>query len=552
MGATSLVSVPWATLSEPQYADLVSRLLARLHPGAEVMDGSGGDGGRDVQIRAAGQLEINELKSFTGRVSKRSPSRRRQVEKSLAQAAKLEPAAWHLVVPINHNPSELEWFDGLKAKYPFIREWRGLTWLNAQLDAHPDLVRGALNDIGDELLDAIREHRAERDVLAGGVPDLVSRTETLAQRADEVSRDYRLEARRVNGGTEVTVSAKHDRAAEVAPITLAGTFQFPTTAEGDLVRQQVDDALAYGGDFDLSGEFVGQFTLTAPAELGISGTKEPSRLFVSSVPERLDPPILATLTVLTTAGIPQQGLEITFRERLHGRRGITLRGTDAMEVLGLTVRIDPLRRAGDITVSIRESPLGTPATALPMLRLLAAFRPPNLLRLRLHRDDKPLLETPIDGPLGDDNIRQVFTLVEQLAAVQEHTRSIFAIPTTLTAEEAAMINRAARLIAGEHVPVASGRVNFTFFPHEPGRLHEHFNGEFQLAHTMNHTTIQICGRELDLGPSFTYIRRCRLVNTDDLDQEVPDAGLTLDLDLPPGEFAYRFLGAVPAAAAHES
>ena len=115
-----MVSVPWDELHEPQYADLASRLLVRLHPDAEVMDGSGGDGGRDVQLRIAGQLIIFELKSFTGRLSTRSPARRKQVEKSLAAAAKLKPAEWYLVVPINHNPDELQWFDNLRKKYRFI------------------------------------------------------------------------------------------------------------------------------------------------------------------------------------------------------------------------------------------------------------------------------------------------------------------------------------------------------------------------------------------------------------------------------------------------
>ena len=54
---------------------------------------------------------------YTTPVDAARPKRRSQVEKSLAQTAKLKPDAWHLIVPINHNPSELEWFDGLKATY---------------------------------------------------------------------------------------------------------------------------------------------------------------------------------------------------------------------------------------------------------------------------------------------------------------------------------------------------------------------------------------------------------------------------------------------------
>lgn len=148
--------VPWGELTEPQYAALVSMLLQRVLPDAEVLDGSGGDGGRDVQVRRDGALTIYELKSFTGRLSSRSPNRRMQVERSLARAAEHHPSEWYLVVPIDHTPDELEWFDGLKEKFPFVRAWRGKTWLNAHLSGYPELVRGALRSVYEYLEDSVQ------------------------------------------------------------------------------------------------------------------------------------------------------------------------------------------------------------------------------------------------------------------------------------------------------------------------------------------------------------------------------------------------------------
>ncbi len=533
-----MVSVPWEHLPEPQYAELVSRLLVRLFPRAEVIDGSGGDGGRDVQVRHANRLSIYELKSFTGRLG-RKPDRRKQVEKSLAQAAKLNPRAWYLVVPINPNPPELEWFDKLKKKYRFIREWHGRTWLNTQLDAHPDIVRGVLRTINDELLDAIREHRAERDTLSGGIPDLVSRVEALSRRAEEMSPDYLVEAATVNGGTAVTVRARPG--AQPPPITITGEFRFPATPEGHETRQLVEDAFAYGGDLDLSGQFVGPLTVDAPAELGIARTEQVSRLFIQSVPEHIDPPLLATLTVLTPAGMPQQGLEIAFTERLRGQSGITLKGSDALGILRLQLRLNPLQQVGQIVVSVVERPLGSPSAALPLLRLLAAFRPPNLLRLDLHADSNPLVDTAIVESLSDAVPQQVLDLIEGLVEIQDHTRSSFAVPPSLTRQDAETIHRAARLVAGEHVPIAAQNVTFTFFPDNPDRIDHQFNGEFQLMQALPRTIIRIAGRKLDLGPSIIYIRRCRLSNGTDLNQGT-QGGVTVTLDLPPGEFAYRYLG----------
>ena len=122
------MGVQWEQVPQHVYDDLVSTLLSREHPNAERIDGSGGDGGRDVQVREPGRLDIFELKSFTGRVSARSPSRRRQVEKSLARAALHNPDSWSLLVPIDHNPDELAWFDRLRAKYSFPLFWKGKTW----------------------------------------------------------------------------------------------------------------------------------------------------------------------------------------------------------------------------------------------------------------------------------------------------------------------------------------------------------------------------------------------------------------------------------------
>jgi hypothetical protein len=40
--------------------------------------------------------------------------RRRQVERSLVSAARHQPDHWDLLVPIDHNPAELLWFEGLR------------------------------------------------------------------------------------------------------------------------------------------------------------------------------------------------------------------------------------------------------------------------------------------------------------------------------------------------------------------------------------------------------------------------------------------------------
>jgi len=142
------------------FEKLVKLLLQRRHPDGQAIDGSGGDGGRDFQAPTDDGLMFYEAKSFTGRLTAKNPNRRSQVERSLRSAAKNNPIAWHMVVPIDPNPSELRWFNGLKSRFPFIGQWHGKTWLETELVRHPDLVRYATQN---KLLDYVRQYKTETE-----------------------------------------------------------------------------------------------------------------------------------------------------------------------------------------------------------------------------------------------------------------------------------------------------------------------------------------------------------------------------------------------------
>ncbi|MFD7409435.1 hypothetical protein ACFV7R_43990 [Streptomyces sp. NPDC059866] len=90
---------------------------------------------------------------------------------------------WDLLVPIDPSPGEQRWFDSLREEFPFVRRWLGLNWLDQHFAAHPDLVRYAVQESGDYILQRIAKARAERDVLQGGIPYLLERYRTLQARA---------------------------------------------------------------------------------------------------------------------------------------------------------------------------------------------------------------------------------------------------------------------------------------------------------------------------------------------------------------------------------
>ena len=138
--------VPWEDLGHEKYENMVATLLQRRYENVQRIDGRGGDGGRDVQIvdpQDGAIIEIFELKSFTRRMRK---DRRRQVERSLKKAARLNPLQWTLVVPIDPTAGELEWFDKLRKRYRFQLRWCGKTWLDEKMSECPDIRSYVLED----------------------------------------------------------------------------------------------------------------------------------------------------------------------------------------------------------------------------------------------------------------------------------------------------------------------------------------------------------------------------------------------------------------------
>jgi hypothetical protein len=335
-----MVRVRWEDLERtPLYEDMVSVLLSRLHPAAERIDGIGGDGGRDVQLRASQRLDLFELKSFTGRLTARSPSRRRQVEGSLRTAAGLQPDSWSLVVPIDHNPEELEWFDSLRREYPFPLTWHGRTWLDGQMAAFPDIHRYYIEDARDEALELLREFNAEQRGLGGGAMDAVARLDRLRTRLNELDPQYRFELitgpaeiamgtipeaamytqrQSEHGPVTIAVIPKYRDALRDRPILITVGLSFPDTEVGQEAASRFRAFLDYGEATIVDEENVQEFDVEAPGGLG--GARGRGRLLVGPVPADgflLD----ARFRVFNEAGSQLASLPIRFSSSYGGLRG---------------------------------------------------------------------------------------------------------------------------------------------------------------------------------------------------------------------------------------
>jgi hypothetical protein len=511
-----MTPVPWETDHvKAVYEDMVAVLLSTLHPDAERLDGRGGDGGRDVQLRRDGRLDLFELKSFTGRLGKEQ-GRRVQVERSLKRAAQLHPDTWTLVVPIDHTEGELAWFDGLRRCYPFPLVWRGRTWLDGQMATHPAIVRYYLEGGDSHVVRVLRELQQEQAVLAGGIPDALQRLQVLRQRIDELSPHYRLDIAIAGDTITVQVQPRYRGAERDHPMLITGGFAFPDTPTGREAAQRLERAFDYGDEVVIEPDYVRDLHVDLPGGLGEEITNP--KIILGPAAEdaafRLD----GRATISDPAGAPLGSLALRFNQRQAGRRGGMLSAQDFTGILRLQVRVDTVTRKGNIGFQLGEPAEELlPGALLPTLRVLRHFHAPN--RLELQIGGTRALQQPTLLPQVEPVTDAFLALVEDLERVQVASQAVFPLPRELTREDMAAIRRAARLLGGERVAIATtGQATFTIALTDPQFFEKLVVDDRPVSFTFTegNYTETIAGVEVPLGPAFATLSSATVANRAEL------------------------------------
>ncbi len=499
-----MAPVQWDKVPQPTYDDMVAVLLSTLHPAAERLDGRGGDGGRDVQIRHDdGRLDLFELKSFTGRLGWK-PDRRSQVERSLTKAARHNPDSWTLVVPIDHNKEELAWFDRLRRRYPFPLAWSGRTWLDKQMANHPAIVRYYLEGGDSEAMRLLRELNREQANLAGGFPDALARLRVLKQRIDDVVPHYWLDISMAGDTITMGLRPRYRGAERDHPIVVNTVFAFPDTPTGQEAAQQLQRALDYGDQVIVEPDYVRDLRVDLPGRLGEAITTRP-RIILGPAGEgtlfRLD----ARAVISDPAGTPLGSLPLRFDRRQPGRRGGVLSGQDVTGVLRLSMRVDHLDRKGMVDFQIGPPPDDLlPGALLPTLRILQHLHAANRLEVRVGAST---FMHPSPLPPTESISSAYIALLEDLERVQGFAHTVFPVPRELGHHDISAIRRAARLVAGEHVPVGSGTISATItltdLPFFEKLLVD--DTPIAIAFTEDDHIETIAGVEVPLGPAIATL-----------------------------------------------
>ncbi|WP_157489807.1 hypothetical protein [Frigoribacterium sp. Leaf44] len=243
--------IDWRHIDEKTFNELVETFLVqeetREGRRAMALDGRGGDGGIDVDVRVeqTNQLtHIYQLKYFHGGMSGGHIARRSQVKKSLSAALKSEPSqgwAWTLVLPFKVTAPERKAVRALRpGSKPEIR-FMGPPELDRLLGLHPEIERRFTADYAVEVL---REVHRESAALTRP-DDLAAEATRLHDRLDGRSAYWGIAfGVDPDGSVRETVFAKRDDAQEREPLSVNLSLQFGPESEAQ--RKAFSDAMNYG------------------------------------------------------------------------------------------------------------------------------------------------------------------------------------------------------------------------------------------------------------------------------------------------------------------
>ncbi|WP_280509486.1 hypothetical protein [Nocardia farcinica] len=516
--------VKWDEVARDVYEDIVSVLLSTLNPGAQRIDGAGGDDGRDVQIITETELHIFECKSFTGRLGAEK-GRRSQVERSLKAAMLHQPDSWTLIVPINRTPAEEEWFSKLPEKLGITCpiKWLDKDWLDKQMIENERIRRYFIDGVNDEVVQLLRELNQEGASFGSDINTALTRVQNIVRRLNDIDPYYRIDISVTGNQTAVAYVPRWKGADQERPISLSVSFEFPDTEIGRIEATKFSEAVRRGDAITVSDSYVRIKSATGPVGITqLTGTS--ANVQISSTRKSIPGGLPGRLVVTSPEGRRLAILPVRFHERKVGTSVATIYAADKTDSVSVSAEFDPSRSRGDLVtaqISISYNPRDDmyPSELLPVLQFGHHMCSPNMVQLELGDAGVVGDTAPLDNPtpVPAAFIRQV----ERLARIQASSNTPFPAPIAFTREQVHEIDLATKLLDGGSLTVA-GEVLFNAKVEilEDDTQHIQIMDESLLDSQLQvmlsvYEPITVCGEQVYLGQGAYFCANVSVVNSEE-------------------------------------
>ena len=344
----------------------------------------------------------------------------------------------------------MEWFCQLGKGYSFPLEWRGKTWLDEKMAAHPDIRRYFLEDANAEVVQLLLKLNQEQAIVTDA-NDVMDRLRVLHERLNEIDPYYRYELATVTGtannwpsdvvfsvrkgDVRVDAYAKYRGAVQDRPVSIRAMV---SVGPEDL---SILEQLGYGLETTIPHRMISSVTVDLPSRLDEDFSGGEFKIF--PVDTELDDPIILSLRVMAEDAVVAS-YPVQLKERTSGLRGSVFTGTDSTGWLTMRLTVDVVNE--DVEAEFRVNPQSAIPTALVLLfQWLDAFQPARHLNIRWPEGFE--ISSAIGRPFWAE--ASPVRLVEALAYLQERTGLYWEMPLSYTDEEASEIVAIAAMMKGE-------------------------------------------------------------------------------------------------------
>jgi hypothetical protein len=540
--------VEWSKLDQKTFDRLVEALMTRVNltdnPKDDVqpIDGRGGDGGTDIDVRNGDHVKIiYQLKFFPeGFSGAWARARKPQITKSFNAAIKSKPDVWALVMPRNPTTGERDFAKSLKKSHTVKIRVLGQAHLDEQMARFPDLLHWATRE---PLVDTLRDIGLEKAALVSP-NDQRDRIVAIQEMADSRSENWTTDHTMINGLYVETLRPKHAHAQEREPVglTLSGTIDKSDPELFERARR----VFGYGTDesITLPSRAIEKMDAQFPDFYSPPVLDKPFDVVIPP-PASLNDNVEVEIRILDDDGFVKHSYEGRAKHLGAGTDGVVLKATVTGNVtfsFYLDHGEDGSHRIGSMDMS--HDITGISASIVNQgLQFRRDLLESNKVEMLL--DGNPLTQFATgpglhNGLLEHDELLTSDTsmLVDDLAVVERELGVILKVPASLSNVERLNI-RVTRLLLEGNVVIDPFHQSLTGVIEdvEDPPLKSLLAGEHEhpAVHDMQNTPVTILGKKLKLGRVRVVITEPVASNAAEILAAIRDGaakGMTLEVRPP--------------------